>query len=147
MVDDLAAREDMSLASLLAGAAMQQVGLGLIHAMSHQVSGFYDTPHGLTNAKLLVPVFAFNLPEMPQEKRATLDSLSEMPFQNVLTEIGRGYGFADEAITIRKSDLEVMSNRARENINAKTNPRVAGMEEVQTLFRQAFIVEQQHVMR
>jgi alcohol dehydrogenase len=131
----------MALASLLAGTAMQHVGLGLIHAMSHQVSGFYDTPHGLTNAKLLAPVFAFNLPEMPQEKHATLDSLSEMPFQNVLTEIDRGYGLADEAITIRKSDLEVMSNRARENINAKTNPRVASMEEVQALFRQAFIVE------
>lgn len=139
--DNLAAREGMALASLLAGAAMQHVGLGLIHAMSHQVSGFYDTPHGLTNAKLLAPVFAFNLPEMPQEKCATLDSLSEMPFQNVLTEIDRGYGLADEAITICKSDLEVMSSRARENINAKTNPRVASMEEVQALFCQAFIVE------
>jgi len=53
----------VALASLLAGAAMQQVGLGLIHAMSHQVSGFYDTPHGLTNAKLLASVFAFNLPK------------------------------------------------------------------------------------
>lgn len=139
--DNLASREGMALASLLARAAMQHAGLGLIHAMSHQVSGFYDTPHGLTNAKLLAPVFAFNLPEMPQEKRATLDSLSEMPFQNVLTEIDRGYGLADEAITIRKSDLEVMSNRARENINAKTNPRKASMEEVQALFRKAFIVE------
>ncbi|MCK4599130.1 iron-containing alcohol dehydrogenase, partial [Candidatus Bipolaricaulota bacterium] len=64
--DNLVAREHMALASLLAGTAMQHVGLGLIHAMSHQVSGFYDTPHGLTNAKLLAPVFAFNLPEMPQ---------------------------------------------------------------------------------
>jgi alcohol dehydrogenase len=102
---------------------MQQVGLGLIHAMSHQVSGFYDTPHGLTNAKLLAPVFAFNLPEMPQEKRTKLDSLSEMSFQNVLTEIDRGYGIADEMITVRESDLEVMSKRAATNLNAKTNPR------------------------
>jgi len=139
--DDLAAREHMALASLLAGAAMQHVGLGLIHAMSHQVSGFYDTPHGLTNAKLLAPVFAFNLREVPKEKRATLDALSEMPFQNVLTEIDRRYGLADEVITIRKRDIEVMSKRAQENINAKTNPRVASMQEVQALFRQAFIVE------
>jgi alcohol dehydrogenase class IV len=139
--EDLGAREHMAMASLLAGAAMQQVGLGLIHAMSHQVSGFYDTPHGLTNTKLLAPVFAFNLPGMPQKKRAMLDSLSGMPFQNVLTEIDQSYGLADEAITIHKSDLEVMSNRARENVNAKTNPRVASMEEVHVLFCQAFIVE------
>ena len=139
--DNLVAREHMALASLLAGAAMQHVGLGLIHAMSHQVSGFYDTPHGLTNAKLLAPVFAFNLPEVPEEKRANLDSLSEMSFQNVLTEIDQRYGIADEVITIRKSDLEVMSKRARENVNAKTNPRKANTEEVRTLYEQAFAVE------
>jgi len=139
--ENIGAREHMAMASLLAGAAMQQVGLGLIHAMSHQVSGFYDTPHGLTNAKLLAPVFAFNLPKIPQEKRASLDSLSEMSFQEVLTEIDQRYDIADEMITIRKSDLEVMSKRARENVNAKTNPRKASMEEVQAIFRQAFIVE------
>ena len=104
----------VALASLLAGAAMQQVGLGLIHAMSHQVSGFYDTPHGLTNAKLLASVFAFNLPKIQQEKRANLDSLSEMSFQDILTEIDRGYGLADEVITVCESDLEIMSKRARE---------------------------------
>jgi len=138
--EDLAAREHMALASLLAGMAMQHVGLGLIHAMSHQVSGFYDAPHGLTNAKLLGPVFAFNLPEMPKEKRAKLDSLSEMPFQNVLMEIDRGYGLADEAITIRKSDLEVMSKRARENVNAKSNPRHPELSEIKHLYRSAFTV-------
>jgi len=134
-------REHMALANLLAGAAMQQVGLGLVHAMSHQVSGFYDTPHGLTNAKRLAPVFAFNLPEMPQEKRIKLDSLSGEPFQETLTEIDQRYGLASKVITIRKSDLEVMSKRAQENINAKTNPRRAGMEEVRALYHQAFIVE------
>jgi alcohol dehydrogenase len=139
--DNLVAREHMALASLLAGAAMQHVGLGLIHAMSHQVSGFYDTPHGLTNAKLLAPVFAFNLPEMPQEKHTKLDSLSAVAFQEVLTEIDQRYGIADEVVTICKSALAVMSKRARENVNAKTNPRKANTEEVRTLYQQAFAVE------
>ena len=138
--DDLAAREDMSLASLLAGAAMQQVGLGLIHAMSHQVSGFYDTRHGLINAKLLAPVFAFNLPKIPQEKRASLDSLSEMSFQEVLTEIDQRHGLTDEVITVRESDLEVMSNRAATNLNAKTNPRHPEPSEIESLYRSTFTV-------
>jgi len=138
--EDLAAREQMALASLLAGAAMQHVGLGLIHAMSHQVSGFYDTPHGLTNAKLLASVFAFNLSEIPQEKRASLDSLSEMPFQNVLTEIYQRYGIADEVITVRESDLEIMSNRAATNINAKSNPRHPEPSEIESLYRSTFTV-------
>lgn len=139
--DDLEAREHMSLASLLAGAAMQQVGLGLIHAMSHQVSGFYDTPHGLTNAKLLASVFAFNLPEIAREKREKLDSLSAKPFQDILAEIGKHYSISDEVITVRESDLGTMSKRAVNNVNVKTNPRKASMEEVQALYHQAFIVE------
>lgn len=138
--DDLEAREQMALASLLAGAAMQQVGLGLIHAMSHQVSGFYDTPHGLTNAKLLASVFAFNLPKIPQEKRANLDSLSETTFQELLVDIDRRYGIADEVITVCKSDLEVMSERVRENVNAKTNPRHPDTSEIERLYRSIFTV-------
>ncbi len=138
--DNLAAREGMALASLLAGAAMQHVGLGLIHAMSHQVSGFYDTPHGLTNAKLLAPVFAFNLPEIPGEKRTKLDSLSETTFQEVLVDIDRRYGLADEVITVRESDLEIMSNRAATNINAKSNPRHPEPSEIESLYRSTFTV-------
>jgi len=138
--DKLAAREGMALASLLAGAAMQHVGLGLIHAMSHQVSGFYDTPHGLTNAKLLASVFAFNLSEIPQEKCTKLDSLSETTFQEFLVDIDRRYGLADEVITVRESDLEIMSNRAATNVNAKTNPRHPEPSEIESLYRSTFTV-------
>jgi len=139
--DNLEAREHMALASLLAGAAMQHVGLGLIHAVSHQVSGFYDTPHGLTNAKLLAPVFTFNLPEIPQVKRDKLDSLKGKPFQEVIMDIDRRYNLADEVITVRTNDLDVMSKRAVKNVNAKTNPREANTKEVRALYHQAFIVE------
>jgi alcohol dehydrogenase class IV len=138
--DDLAGREGMALASLLAGAAMQQVGLGLIHAMSHQVSGFYDAPHGLTNAKLLAPVFAFNLPKIPQEKRTKLDSLSETTFQEFLVDIYQRYGLADEVITVRESDLEIMSKRAATNLNAKSNPRHPEPSEIESLYRSTFMV-------
>jgi len=139
--DDLAAREYMSLASLLAGAAMQQVGLGLIHAMSHQVSGFYDTPHGLANAKLLAPVLAFNLPKIGQEKCGKLDSLSTKPFQEILADINRRYSVSDEPITVRESDLGTMSKRAVRNVNVMSNPREASVEEIQALYRRAFIVK------
>jgi len=140
--DDLEAREHMALASLLAGAAMQHVGLGLIHAMSHQVSGFYDTPHGLTNAKLLASVFAFNLSEIPQEKRTKLDSLSETTFQEFLVDIDQRYGLADEVITVCKCDLKIMSKRAATNVNVNTNPRHPEVSEIEHLYRSTFTVVQ-----
>ena len=57
---DLKAREMVALASFLAGYAFTKSSLGYVHAISHQVSAHYDTPHGLANAVLLPRVLEFN---------------------------------------------------------------------------------------
>ncbi|MEM9552819.1 MAG: iron-containing alcohol dehydrogenase [Acidobacteriota bacterium] len=59
---DLAAREWVALASFLAGYAFNKSGLGYVHAISHQISAEYNTPHGLANAVLLPRVLRFNKP-------------------------------------------------------------------------------------
>lgn len=60
--DDLVAREKVALASFLAGAAFNKASLGYVHAISHQISALYDTPHGLANAVILPLVLRFNAP-------------------------------------------------------------------------------------
>ncbi len=50
---NIEARENMAYASLLAGMAFNNAGLGYVHAMAHQLGGFYDMPHGVANAVLL----------------------------------------------------------------------------------------------
>ena len=139
--DDLAARGNLALASLLAGAAMENVGLGLVHAMSHQVSGFYDTPHGRTNAILLPHVLAFNEPAC-EAKISTLDGLvKEAGTVRIwLERLMRLHGERDEAIRIRSADVPVMSERAASNVNARTNPRRATEEEIAAIYRDAFEV-------
>ena len=57
---DLQAREMVSLASFLAGYAFTKSSLGYVHAISHQVSAHYNTPHGLANAIILPRVLRFN---------------------------------------------------------------------------------------
>jgi alcohol dehydrogenase class IV len=57
---------DMLYASTLAGIAFSFTRLGLVHAMSHPVSGFAGVPHGLANAVLLPYVTAFNLVSNPE---------------------------------------------------------------------------------
>ncbi|YAL83599.1 NDMA-dependent methanol dehydrogenase [Dermacoccaceae bacterium W4C1] len=59
---DLAGREGMMYAQYIAGQAFNSGGLGIIHSISHAVSAFYDTHHGLNNAIALPRVWAFNLP-------------------------------------------------------------------------------------
>ncbi len=60
---DLAAREQMALASTYAGLAFTRANVGNVHAIAHQLGGRYHTPHGLANAILLPPVLRFSLPD------------------------------------------------------------------------------------
>lgn len=57
---NMAAREQMAYAQFLAGMAFNNASLGYVHAMAHQLGGFYDLPHGVCNAVLLPHVQRYN---------------------------------------------------------------------------------------
>ncbi|MEM9216815.1 MAG: iron-containing alcohol dehydrogenase [Cyanobacteria bacterium P01_F01_bin.150] len=59
---NLESRQLVALASFLAGYAFNKSGLGYVHAISHQLSAHYNTPHGLTNAVILPRILRFNKP-------------------------------------------------------------------------------------
>jgi len=61
-LNDMEARDAMSVAQYIAGMGFSNVGLGLVHGMAHPLGAFYDTPHGLANAMLLPYVMEFNMP-------------------------------------------------------------------------------------
>jgi len=50
---NLKARANMQKAAYLAGAAFTRAYVGNIHAISHTLSGQYNTPHGLANAVIM----------------------------------------------------------------------------------------------
>jgi alcohol dehydrogenase class IV len=56
----VAPREGLARASLRAGMAFSNALLGATHAISHQIGGLTDLPHGLLNAILLPHVMEFN---------------------------------------------------------------------------------------
>lgn len=58
--NDIDARTDMLMASLLAGMAFAQKGLGAVHALSHQLSSRFGIAHGTANAMMLAAVMRFN---------------------------------------------------------------------------------------
>lgn len=58
---DMEAREATLIASTMAGIAFTNTGVGVVHALSHAVSGKFGSHHGSTNAVFLVPGMQFNM--------------------------------------------------------------------------------------
>ncbi len=59
--DDIEARTEMAMGSLMAGIALSNARLGAVHGMAHSIGMITGKPHGLICAVLLVPVMRFNL--------------------------------------------------------------------------------------
>lgn len=60
---NLAARQNMALASFKAGVAFTTAGVGYVHAVAHNFGAYYHLPHGLANAIVLPRVLDFSKPE------------------------------------------------------------------------------------
>lgn len=60
--DDLAARSDMLIGSLLAGQAFANSPVAAVHALAYPLGGHFGIPHGLSNALVLTQVMRFNAP-------------------------------------------------------------------------------------
>ncbi len=59
--DELGARSNMLLGSLMGGLALASAGVGACHALAYPLGAFFDVPHGLANAVLLPYVMDYNL--------------------------------------------------------------------------------------
>lgn len=68
---DVEARAAMLMASMMAGTAFSLGGLGVCHAMAHQLSAYFDMPHGMANAILLPHVMEYNL-DVAEERFADI---------------------------------------------------------------------------
>ncbi len=139
---NLPAREMMLLASYLAGWAMENVGLGLIHGISHQVGAFYHYQHGLLNAVLLPHVVEYNYPACV-DKMNKINKLfattAEKDLVDNILEFYNKLGLHTE-VSIKKSDISVMAEMAIKNVNSKTNPRQPELEKVKKIYSRAFKV-------
>jgi alcohol dehydrogenase len=74
---DHAARRDLSLASLLAGAAFTNADVGAVHCISEVVGGLFDLPHGLVCAMYLPAVSEFSLKGAPERYASVASALGE----------------------------------------------------------------------
>lgn len=140
--DNITARKNMCYAQYMAGMAFNNAGLGYVHAMAHQLGGFYDLPHGECNAILLPAVEDYNLiatlerfkdiaffmgepvkkcsiRKAAEHALLAIKQLSEdVGIPKTITALATNYGKI-----VDKKDIPLMVSNAQKDICGATNPR------------------------
>jgi alcohol dehydrogenase class IV len=144
------AKEAMAMASLLAGIAFSNSILGAVHAMSHQLGGLLDLPHGEVNAILLPYVMEYNLISSPEKYKniaaafgenvngLSLTAAARMAIKAV-KELASDIGIPDSLsnLDLKEEQLDFLSHNAVHDACMITNPRDMEASDVKMLFRKA----------
>jgi alcohol dehydrogenase len=143
---DLRAREGIARSSLHAGLAFTNALLGATHAISHQIGGFLDLPHGLLNAILLPHVMRFNAETHPdrlvgiaqamgvETMRCTPQEAADAAIEAVITlqeKLGVPRGLAE--VGVAPEYLGRFAENALDDVYITTNPRAVSKEDVEQI--------------
>ncbi|ATD80413.1 MULTISPECIES: iron-containing alcohol dehydrogenase [Desulfovibrio] len=153
---DKEAREGMCYAQYLAGMAFNNASLGHVHAMAHQLGGFYDLPHGECNAILLPHVCEYNrmatrrrfgriarllgeitdglsADEASKKAIAAINTLSsDVGIPEGLKALGKKYGK-----DVKEADIPTMTANAQKDACGLTNPRTMTDAAVAAIYKAA----------
>ena len=145
------ARDKMAYAQYLAGIAFNNASLGYVHAMAHQLGGYYNLPHGVCNAILLPYVEEFNLIGNLNRFRDLAEAMGEQiqglstgdaaakAIQAIRT-ISRQVGIPAnlKMLGVKPEDFEIMAENAMKDVCCLTNPRKATKEQIIEIYRRAY---------
>ncbi|MCL6450246.1 MAG: iron-containing alcohol dehydrogenase [Acetobacteraceae bacterium] len=144
------AKVAMAMASLEAGLAFSNAILGAVHAMTHQLGGLLDMPHGEANAILLPYVMEFNriaamdkYIEIARALGAPVEGLSrrEASLQAVeaVRRLAADIGVSEHLsrLGLKEEFIPQLSQNAVKDACLITNPRDATAEDIEAIFRKA----------
>ncbi|EOU1661048.1 L-threonine dehydrogenase [Clostridium perfringens] len=147
---DVEARDMMAYAEYLAGMAFNNASLGYVHAMAHQLGGFYNLPHGVCNAILLPHVQEYNkatsasrLAKIAKIMGGNIEGLTDEQgadlcidmIKSLSQTIGIPGGLG--VLGVKESDFETLATNALNDACSLTNPRKGNLEEVIAIFKKA----------
>lgn len=151
--EDLNARTDMSLASLMSGLALANAKLGVVHGFASVLGGMLNAPHGAICARLLPPSMAVNVAAI--QNRANLDeSLARF---NQISQILTGYpeASASDGVAwienlgnildipplsqygLSQADFQVVIEKTSVASSTKGNPVTLSADEMATILAKA----------
>ena len=147
---DMVARDNMAYAEYLAGMAFNNASLGHVHAMAHQLGGFYNLPHGVCNAILLPHVERFNLiakvdrfVDIATAMGENVEGLSPRDaadkaleaIKKLSADVGIPSGLKE--LGVKEKDLKLMAENAQKDACGFTNPRCPTLDDVIQIYKWA----------
>ncbi len=144
--NDIDARVDMAMGSLMAGIALSVARLGAVHGLAHSIGIRTGKPHGLICAVLLVPVMRFNL-AVSFEKFAKIagvigakftsgDSIDAgaLAIKNIMN-LHRKLGIPAhiDSLGISETDFPEIIKESLDSGSMKANPREATTEDLMNI--------------
>ena len=149
--NDIEARDMMAYAEFLAGMAFNNASLGYVHAMAHQLGGFYDLPHGVCNAVLLPHVQEFNSKVSAERLKKVASIMGEYvngfsneegakacirAIKDLSKSIDIPSGLSD--LGVKEEDFNILAENALKDACGLTNPIVATHEDIVQIFKNAY---------
>jgi alcohol dehydrogenase class IV len=149
---DLHALAQLQRAAMIAGLAFAVSRLGIVHAAALPLSALFGIPHGIANAILLPHGMAFNEPAAEEDMGNLAGFLSVHSRKSAGTameagtavrqvrELARLIGAPEKLseVGVAREAIAGMAETAALSPNLKNNPRPATVEDLQTLYEQAW---------
>ncbi|MEE4300755.1 MAG: iron-containing alcohol dehydrogenase [Pseudomonadales bacterium] len=149
---DKEAREMMTYAEFLAGMAFNSASLGYVHAMAHQLGGFYDLPHGVCNAILLPHVQAWNARAVPErfveiaaalgvDTRDLTPAAAAEAALDAIRSLAATVGIPPNLAAfdvVKPEDFPTLADNAMKDACGVTNPKQPTHAEVVALYEAAY---------
>lgn len=145
--NDMEARENMMFASIMAGMALNNAGLGYVHAICHQLEGFYNELHGVSNSVLLPYVIEYNSGSIPEERLFKIceamgnvaqdkeEAINKIKLSIQKLSIDIGLPTTLKYMSLSENDMEKISKNAVKDLTALTNPRQGASEDVMGILK------------
>lgn len=148
---DIAAREQMLIASNYAGLAFTRAYVGYVHAIAHTIGGLYNTPHGLANAIILPYILEFygdiihkRLAELADvagvTKPGQTDDEKALAFIAAIKELNRKLGIPERLEGIKEADIPLLIERALKEANPQYPvPYIMNKKECEAVIRRLMV--------
>ena len=138
--EDVEARQGMAVAAYHAGIAINQVGVGNVHAIAHQLGARYGIPHGQANALALPHVLKVCLAEaeIALAELAVVTNVSDagstaaraQAFVEAVQDLIAKIGIARTDPRIQPADWTVLANAAMDESDGYMSPRLLTRAEI-----------------